>query len=43
VKLTVDAGKKFVVQITKKSLKEINLNLNSKVFLTFKASSVRLI
>ncbi len=43
VKLNVDAGKKFVVQITKKSLKEMNLKVNSKVFLTFKASSVRLI
>ncbi len=43
VKLNVDAGKKFVVQITKKSLKEMNLKVNSKVFLTFKASSVHLI
>ena len=42
-KLTVDAGKKFSVQITKKSLTEMNLNVGSDVFLTFKASSVRLI
>ena len=40
VRLTVDAGKKFNVQITKKSLNEMNLTLNSQVFLTFKASSV---
>jgi molybdopterin-binding protein len=42
-RLTVDAGKKFSVQITKKSLIEMNLSVNSKVYLTFKASSVRLI
>jgi tungstate transport system ATP-binding protein len=43
VKLTVDARKKFLVQITKKSLIEMNLSVNSKVFLTFKASSVHLV
>ena len=43
VRLTVDAGKKFSVQITKKSLTEMKLNVNSQVFLTFKASTVRLI
>lgn len=43
VRLTVDAGKKFSVQITKKSLKEMNLNVGSEIYLTFKASSVRLI
>ena len=42
-RLTVDAGKKFSVQITKKSLTEMNLNVGSDVFLTFKASSIRLI
>lgn len=42
-RLTVDAGKKFSVQITKKSLTEMNLNVGSDVFLTFKASSVCLI
>ena len=42
-RLTVDAGKKFSVQITKKSLTEMNLNVGSDIFLTFKASSVRLI
>jgi len=43
IKLTVDAGKKFSVQITKKSLTEMKLNVGSEVFLTFKASSVRLV
>lgn len=42
-KISVDAGKKFSVQITKKSLNEMKLNIGSEVFLTFKASSVRLI
>ena len=43
VRLTVNAGKKFIIQITKKSLIEMNLNVGSEVYLTFKASSVRLI
>ncbi len=43
VRLTVDAGKKFTVQITKKSLTEMNLNVGSEVYLTFKASAVNLI
>ncbi len=43
VRLTVDVGKKFIIQITKKSLTEMNLNVGSEVYLTFKASSVRLI
>ncbi|MCW4015813.1 MAG: ABC transporter ATP-binding protein [Candidatus Bathyarchaeota archaeon] len=42
-KLTVDAGKKFSVQITKKSLSEMKLNVGSEVYLTFKASAVQLI
>ena len=40
VRLTVDAGKKFSVKITKKSLTEMHLTLNAQIFLTFKASSV---
>jgi len=36
-------GLSFVVQITKRSFLEMRLNLGSKVFLTFKASSVRLV
>ncbi|MCZ2856636.1 MAG: ABC transporter ATP-binding protein [Candidatus Bathyarchaeota archaeon] len=43
VKLRVDAGKEFVVQITKRSFVEMQLNVGSIVFLTFKASSVHLI
>ena len=43
VKLRVDAGKEFAVQITKRSFVEMQLNVGSTVFLTFKASSVHLI
>ncbi|MGQ9551783.1 MAG: ABC transporter ATP-binding protein [Candidatus Bathycorpusculaceae bacterium] len=41
VKLKVRAGKDFVVQITKRSFNEMQLNVDSKVFLVFKASSVQ--
>ena len=40
VKLKVDVGKFFAVQITKKSFKEMDLNLSSDVYIAFKASSV---
>jgi molybdopterin-binding protein len=40
VKLKVDVGKIFAVQITKKSFKEMELNLGSDVYIAFKASSV---
>ncbi|MGD8545803.1 MAG: ABC transporter ATP-binding protein, partial [Candidatus Bathyarchaeota archaeon] len=43
VKLRVDTGKDFVVQITKRSFDEMRLNVGSTVFLTFKASSVHLV
>ncbi len=43
VKLTVDVGKPFSVQITKKSFDELNLNLGVEVFITFKASSVEIL
>jgi molybdopterin-binding protein len=43
VKLNVDGGKSFVAQITKRSFNEMRLNLNSKVFLAFKASSVYIV
>ncbi len=43
VKLRVDAGKEFIVQITKRSFTEMQLNVGSTVFLTFKASSVHLV
>lgn len=41
VKLRVRAGKDFTVQITKKSFDEMQLNIDSRVFLAFKASSVQ--
>ncbi|MGC8849635.1 MAG: ABC transporter ATP-binding protein [Candidatus Bathyarchaeia archaeon] len=41
VKLRVRAGKYFTVQITKRSFNEMQLNLNSRVYLAFKASSVQ--
>jgi molybdopterin-binding protein len=43
VKLTVDAGKLFTVQITKRSFNDMGLNLNAQVCLTFKASSVQVV
>ena len=41
VKLKVDVGKPFTVQITKRSFVEMGLNLNAEVFIAFKASSVQ--
>lgn len=43
VKLKVRAGKDFTVQITKRSFNEMKLSLDSRVFLAFKASSVKII
>ena len=43
VKLKIDVGTDFMVKITKRSFKEMKLNLGSKVFLTFKATSVRIV
>jgi len=43
VRLRVDAGKEFVVQITKRSFIEMGLNLGSEVYLVFKASSVHVV
>ncbi len=43
VKLKVDAGRTFTVQITKRSFNEMELCLNSEVFITFKASSVQVL
>ena len=40
VKLKVDVGRVFAVQITKRSFKEMMLNLDSEVYIAFKASSV---
>jgi len=43
VRLKVDVGKPFTVQITRRSFNEMELNLNAEVFLAFKASSVQII
>jgi molybdopterin-binding protein len=43
VKLGVDVGRKFTVQITRTSFREMHLGIGSTVFLTFKASSVHLV
>lgn len=43
IKLKVNIGKLFTVQITKRSFKEMGLNLNAEVFITFKASNVQVI
>ena len=42
VKLRIDAGREFTAQITKRSFKEMKINIGSQIHLTFKASSVRL-
>jgi molybdopterin-binding protein len=41
VKLKVNVGRTFTVQITKMSFNEMELCLNAEVFITFKASSVQ--
>ncbi|RLI18974.1 hypothetical protein DRO47_06910 [Candidatus Bathyarchaeota archaeon] len=41
--MKVDVGRVFVVQVTKRSFREMNLNVGTRVFLAFKASSVRLL
>ena len=43
VRLKVDAGKVFAVQITRRSFSEMGINVGSEVYLAFKASSVQLI
>ncbi|MBS7648036.1 MAG: ATP-binding cassette domain-containing protein [Halobacteria archaeon] len=43
VQLKVDAGKEFTVVMTKKSFKEMKLNLESQIYLNFKASSVHIL
>ncbi|MCJ7422797.1 ABC transporter ATP-binding protein [Candidatus Bathyarchaeota archaeon] len=43
VKLRIDTGKPFMVQITKRSFNEMGLNLNTETYLTFKASNVQII
>ncbi|MGQ9515017.1 MAG: ATP-binding cassette domain-containing protein [Thermoproteota archaeon] len=41
LKVKVMTGKEFAVQVTKNSFNEMRLNIDSKVFLAFKASSVQ--
>jgi len=41
MRLKVKAGREFVVQVTKRSFSEMQLNMGSKVFLVFKASVVQ--
>jgi len=41
VRLRVKAGRDFIVQITKRSFNDMQLNIDSKVFLAFKASAVQ--
>ena len=41
VKLKVDVGKIITSQVTRLSFEEMKLNVGTEVFLTFKASSVR--
>ncbi len=43
VRVRVDIGKPLSVQITKRSLNEMKINLDSEVFLAFKASSVQIV
>jgi tungstate transport system ATP-binding protein len=43
VKLKVNVGEAFTVQITKRSFNEMGLNLNAEVFIAFKASSVQVL
>lgn len=43
VKLKVDVGMPFIVQITKRSFIQMGLNLNAEVYIAFKASSVQVL
>ena len=40
IRLRIDAGRAFTVQITRRSLVEMGLNVGSEVYMSFKASSV---
>jgi molybdopterin-binding protein len=40
VRINVDVGKVISVQITRKSFKEMDLNIGSEIYISFKASSV---
>jgi molybdopterin-binding protein len=41
LKVKIAENKNFTVQITKRSFNEMQLNIGSKVYMTFKASSVQ--
>jgi tungstate transport system ATP-binding protein len=41
IRLRVDVGKVFTIQITRRSLVEMGLNVGQEVYITFKASSVQ--
>lgn len=41
IRMKVDVGRIFTVQITRRSLKDMSLNVGQSVYLTFKASSVQ--
>jgi len=43
VRLKVDVGRVFTIQITKKSFAEMGLNVGQEIYITFKASSVQLL
>jgi len=43
VRLRIDVGRPFIVQITKSSFRDMGITLNSEVYLAFKASSVQII
>ncbi|MEM1586009.1 MAG: ABC transporter ATP-binding protein [Candidatus Bathyarchaeia archaeon] len=43
VKVRIDGGKEFTVKITRKSLEEMKLKLGARVFIAFKAASVKVI
>ncbi|MEM3536591.1 MAG: ABC transporter ATP-binding protein [Candidatus Bathyarchaeia archaeon] len=43
VRLKVDVGKPFTVQVTRHSFDNLKLNLNSEVYIAFKASSVQIL
>jgi len=43
VKLKVNVGKDFIVQVTQRSFREMGLNIGSEVFIAFKATAVRIV
>jgi molybdopterin-binding protein len=43
IKMNVNVGVLFIVQITRKSFEEMGLNVGQEIYLTFKASSVRFV